>query len=294
MTQVTRQVLWLADKQALVLFDRVSSTNAAYKKKWLLHTPNKPAGGTETVVKGSASDGIAIADGATIPDNMLISTNGTGKLFHQVLLPANYEVNKVGGPNYRYYVETDGNDDNGYNGSNQNGGYTTPQWYHDAGDWRIEVTPKVRQVSDTFLNILWPRQYGDYPFSVPVSQVLRNDAVATVMQAGDAVVGFGTRGRSAGTWRTRWMRRGRRRTAWSIWRRMRPTGCCAATAVCSRCRPAPGRAAVRRPGRRAARRDDQPDAAVPAGGCQPGRLRGRGGSADAGRQFRHGIGRSRL
>ena len=56
------------------------------------------------------------------------------------------------------------------------------------------MTPKVRQLSDTFLNILWPRDTSDYPFLVPVSQVLRNDAVATVMQAGDAVVGFGTGG----------------------------------------------------------------------------------------------------
>jgi hypothetical protein len=195
-TQVARQVLWLADRQALVLFDRVSSTNASYKKKWLLHTPNRPAGGTETVVKGLVDDGIMVTDGATIAGNMLISTNGNGKLFHQVVLPSAYEVNKVGGPSYRYYVETDGNDDNGYNGSNQNGGYTTPQWYHDAGDWRIEVTSKVRQVSDTFLNILWPRDTATV--SVPASLVLRNDAMVTVFQAGDAVVGFGTSGTISG------------------------------------------------------------------------------------------------
>ena len=72
-TKVTRQVLWLADKQALVLFDRVISTNASYKKKWLLHTPNKPAGGTEVVRLGGVADGLMVTDGATIADNKLIS-----------------------------------------------------------------------------------------------------------------------------------------------------------------------------------------------------------------------------
>ena len=189
-TKVTRQVLWLADKQVLVIFDRVTSTNAAYKKKWLLHTPNKPAGGTDSLRLGAAANGLMVVDGSTIPDNILTSTNGTGKLFHQVLLPASYEVNKVGGPDYRWYVETDGSDDNGYNGANQLG--YTPDWWSDYGDWRIEVTPKVRQLSDTFLNILWPRDTSTS--SVPISLVLRNDAVATVLQADDVVVGFGTFG----------------------------------------------------------------------------------------------------
>jgi hypothetical protein len=190
--KVTRQVMWLAGDEALVFFDRVISTNAGYKKKWLLHTPNKPAGGTEVIQLGSATDGLMVTDGATIPDSILTSTNSGGRLFHQVLLPTRYEVNKVGGPNYRYYVETDGNDDNGYNGSNQNGGYTTVQSCHDYGDWRIEVTPKTRQLDDTFLNVLWARDAATA--SVPVSRVLRNDAAATVLQAGSAVVGFGTCG----------------------------------------------------------------------------------------------------
>ncbi len=189
-TQVTRQVLWLADKQVLVIFDRVTSTNASYKKKWLLHTPNKPAGGTDSIKLGTASDGLMTVDGATIPNNILTSVNGSGQLFHQVLLPASYEVNKIGGPDYRWYVETDGSDDNGYNGANQLG--YTPDWWSDYGDWRIEVTPKTRQLSDTFLNILWPRDTGTS--SVPISQVLRNDATATILQADDMVAGFGTAG----------------------------------------------------------------------------------------------------
>ncbi len=190
-SEVARRVMWLADCEALVIFDRVTTTNPGYRKKWLLHTPNKPAGGAESVRLGTATDGLMVVDGSTIPGNTLTSVNGGGKLFHQILLPSGYQVNKVGGPDYRWYVETDGNDDNGYNGTNQDGGYT-PQPWNDSGDWRTEVTPVVPQLSDTFLNVLWPRDAS--ATGVPAAQILRNDDLAAIVQVGTAVAGFATHG----------------------------------------------------------------------------------------------------
>jgi hypothetical protein len=192
-SRVTRQMVYLHEPDVLVVFDRVTSTNAAYKKKWLLHTPNKMAGGTEVVARGSASNGIVEVDGDTIAGDTLTMTNGGGKLFLQVLLPASYTVNKVGGTSHRYYVEDDGNDADGYDGSNHDD-YSEQSW-HDYGNWRIEVSPKTAQTFDTFLNVLSPRDSG--VGAVQAAAVLLNDAEATVMQLGEHVVGFGTAGAMA-------------------------------------------------------------------------------------------------
>jgi hypothetical protein len=182
--------VYLQDADALIVFDRVNSTDPSYKKKWLLHTPNKLVGGTEVVAVGTASNGIIEVDGDTIADDTMTMTNGTGKLFLQVLLPASYTVNKVGGLSYRYYVEDDGDDSDGYDGSNHDG-YTEQSW-HDYGNWRIEVSPKAANNFDTFLNVLTPRSAVTGPVDLGV--VLRADALATVMKLGGHVIGLGTSG----------------------------------------------------------------------------------------------------
>jgi hypothetical protein len=189
-SQVTRQMVYLQDSDTLIVFDRVESTDPNYKKKWLLHTPNKFVGGTEAVAVGAADNGIIEVDGDTIPDDVMTMTNGDGKLFLQVLLPGSYTVNKVGGTDYRYYVESDGNDADGYDGQNMDG-YDERSW-HDYGNWRIEVSPADLSRFDTFLNVLTPRSAATG--SVPLGEVLLDDAEATVMAVGDDVVGFGTAG----------------------------------------------------------------------------------------------------
>ncbi|KKM41863.1 hypothetical protein LCGC14_1563490 [marine sediment metagenome] len=188
---VTRQVLWLQDVDALVVFDRVNSTNAGYKKKWLLHTPNKMIGGTEVVAVGSPDNGIIEVDGGTIAGNTLSMTNGDGKLFLQVVLPASYTINKVGGVDFRYYVEDDGNDADGYDGSNHQGEYVE-QSYNDYGDWRIEVSPAQPSTFDTFLNVLSPRDAT--VAGVDPAELLLADSTLTVVQLGERIVGVGTGG----------------------------------------------------------------------------------------------------
>ncbi len=187
---VTRQLAYLQDADVLVIFDRVNSTDPSYKKKWLLHTPNKMIGGTEVVARGSSTNGILEVDGDTIAGDVLTMTNGAGKLFLQVLSPASYTVNKVGGPSYRYYVEDDGDDSDGYDGTNHDD-YAEVSW-HDYGDWRIELSPKAPARFDTFLNVLWPRSAATSAVA-PASMVL-DGPVATIMRVGDDVVGFGTTG----------------------------------------------------------------------------------------------------
>ncbi|KKL59725.1 hypothetical protein LCGC14_2212450, partial [marine sediment metagenome] len=189
-SQVTRQVVYLHDEDAMIVFDRVASTNPGYKKKWLLHTPNKFVGGSEVVALGSANNGIVEVSGTSIAGDTMTMTNGNGKLFLQVLRPATYTVNKVGGTSYRYYVEDDGDDSDGYDGTNHDG-YTETSW-HDYGNWRIEISPESASTFDTFLNVLTPRHKN--ASSVTSGEVLADDAVATVMRLGQRVLVFGTHG----------------------------------------------------------------------------------------------------
>jgi len=191
---VTRQLVYLHDADALIVFDRVASTDPSYKTKWLLHTPEKFIGGAEVVAVGAADDGIIEVDGDTILGDTLVMTNGPGRLFCQVLTPSAYTVNKVGGPNYRYYVEDDGNDADGYDGTNHDD-YDERAW-HDYGDWRIEVSPKAAATFETFLTVLTPR--GSDVAEVASAAVVLETPAATVLRLGGRVVGFATAGQIDG------------------------------------------------------------------------------------------------
>jgi len=189
-SRVTRQMMYLQDSDVMVVFDRVESTNASYRKKWLLHTPNKFVGGSETVLAGSSTNGIVEVDGDTIAGGVMSMTNGAGKLYLQTLCPTSYTVRKVGGTGYRYYVEDDGNDLDGLDGSNHDD-YTERYW-HDYGDWRVEIFPDAPAISDVFLNVLTPRNSAA---AAPApAELLANDAVVTAAKIGTDVIAFGTSG----------------------------------------------------------------------------------------------------
>jgi len=72
----------------IVMFDRVTSTNAAFKKSWLLHTVNAPT------VNGSVP---AAGDSTTSAASVTQIDNGAGRLFVNHLLPASPNVRTVGG-----------------------------------------------------------------------------------------------------------------------------------------------------------------------------------------------------
>jgi len=148
-------------------------------------------GGVETLLAGyNPDDGITLVAGSSIPGRTLTMTNGQGKLFLQTLLPASYSVAKIGGADYRYYVEADGNDANGRNGVCYDVDVTDN--YSDPADWRIEISPDTPSTFDTFLNVLTPRDSATA--AVTAGELLRNDATVTVMELGRRVVGFGTTG----------------------------------------------------------------------------------------------------
>lgn len=108
---------------ALIVLDKIVSTDANFKKSWLLHSQNEPL----------------------ITDNKISFTttaNGrNGKLVNETLLPesANYVAEIIGGTNKEYWVD------------GKNWGTVTQE---DAGRYRVEVSSKSLSKSTNFLNII--------------------------------------------------------------------------------------------------------------------------------------------
>ncbi|WP_284639305.1 heparin/heparin-sulfate lyase HepB [Paenibacillus silviterrae] len=141
MKQFQRSFLFLnfkdaAHPAALIIFDRVVSAKADFKKYWLLHSVEEPQVTPET--------------GRTIISR---SEDGyTGQLINDTLLPetGNHEIVKVGGPDKEYWVF-------GTNFVNDHPGTK------EQGAWRIEVSPREPAERDYFLNVMQVKDIDGAP-----------------------------------------------------------------------------------------------------------------------------------
>jgi Heparinase II/III-like protein/Domain of unknown function (DUF4962) len=124
----------------VVVFDQVESTNASFRKRWLLHTIDAP-----TLFPGGFSVSVA-------PQER--TGHGGGTLTAKVLLPRDAVINAVGGRGLEFFVE-DKNYDEG-------GGQLAEQIRKlgpnkgEPGAWRIEVSPPQDTTEDNFLVVLLP------------------------------------------------------------------------------------------------------------------------------------------
>ncbi len=111
---------------ALIVFDKVKSDDASYKKTWLLHSQEEPtiAGNTTTFAR---------------------TQNGyNGRLVNETLLPVNAAITKVGGNGKEYLVG-----DINYPPTT-----TNSEGVDESGNWRIEVSPGSKNTEDYFLNVI--------------------------------------------------------------------------------------------------------------------------------------------
>ena len=141
-----------------VVFDRVTSTDAAYPKSWLLHTASEPQmNGTREWTE--TSDG--------------------GRMICRTLLPEDAVIEKIGGDGKQFW--SDGRnwplpvltpDDYGYSKRFNIPPATHPQ----VGQWRVEVRPGHEAGQDIFMHIM---QVGDTSLSsLPDTEVFEDgDAV---------------------------------------------------------------------------------------------------------------------
>ncbi len=110
---------------ALVVFDRVVSDNASYKKKWLLQSVSDPQISGNTITITNTKDG------------------ANGKLVNTTLLPENPTISKVGGID-KYVI----------NSTEYPAPQSTASEAYRSG-FRAEVSPKSENTEDIFLNVMY-------------------------------------------------------------------------------------------------------------------------------------------
>lgn len=148
---------------ALIVFDKVVSSNPQFKKYWLLHSIEEPV----------------------IENNRFTikrTKNGdTGMLQNHVLLPeiSDAQIEKVGGKGKEFWVF-------GTNYPNE-ASPNRPDDANEKGAWRVEVSPKAAAMENYFLNVM---QVADNSCK-QMNEVKRIDADKVVgVQIADRIVTF--------------------------------------------------------------------------------------------------------
>ncbi len=142
---------------ALIVFDNIKSSDASFKKTWLLHSQQEPEieGNTTTVERSE--------------------WGYNGRMINTTLLPYNAQLSKVGGPGHEYDV----------NGVNQPA--MPPTDWQDTGEWRLEVTPGEANQQDYFLNVIQVSDNDDTIVPLEI-KLLRDDGDYVGVQIKDRAV----------------------------------------------------------------------------------------------------------
>ena len=140
---------------ALLVYDRVTAREASFKKRWLLHSETEPA-----------IDGIR----TTIETR----SGYQGKMVNIMLEPSrsNSVVRKIGGPGMEFWTES--------------ARPAAKNWdleldseiaAHEAGSWRVEISPLQQRNTDQFFNILQVMDKGTDP--VAVTKISNDEVIGT-------------------------------------------------------------------------------------------------------------------
>jgi len=180
-SSVVRKLAYLRQPNAVVILDRVVTTDPSYSTRWLLHTPAKPETAGEAQVAGQPEDGML-----STFDRQTRMRFETGQLFHQVLLPEQAQVLKIGGPHYRYWVSLpDG-------GAELDPSDEPEKVPVSLGLWRTEVIAENESREHLFLNVLWPRLSGEA--IPPPAQAIPIQAPGVAVAVGRCAVIFASAG----------------------------------------------------------------------------------------------------
>jgi len=173
-----RQFVFIQPNMVIV-FDRVASTKAEFKKTWLLHSVNEPR----------------IAEDR----GWFELSNGDGRLACVSLLPEKREMVKVGGPGNECLV-------GGIHykfGPNSEGAASELHYGEIPGAWRIEESPAAPATEDYFLNVMLMTDKGSD--ERPAAKVVSNTAEAVKIDVSAkglaATMTFAKAGRPGGSLR---------------------------------------------------------------------------------------------
>jgi VanZ family protein len=130
----------------VIIFDAVEATDAAFRKRWLLHTIDEPA-----VTPGGFS--------IRVPPQKRPGRPGGG-LEGKVLLPQDSSIQTVGGAGFEFFVDDRNFDENGTLWEMiRKRGASGPE----PGAWRVEVSPAQEAREDHFLVVLLPSAVAEEP-----------------------------------------------------------------------------------------------------------------------------------
>lgn len=166
---VTRQFLYLRPEQVFLLYDRVETTDPRYLPKFLLHSLTRPESDQEEVITGAADNGILSSR-----SRRFWQEHESGLLTLEILLPRRTRTLKIGGPDFSFYVEWDGDQENGFNGKHLTEGVGERGGQDRPDQWRLEVEPLEVNLTTRFLHLLIPRLKSFSP-SPPQGRLLESD-----------------------------------------------------------------------------------------------------------------------
>ena len=144
-SSVTRDFVYLRALDTVISLDFIKTTNPDYRVKSLLHMVKKPKIKTYDVVKGSENNGILKSE-----ESEFIIQNGEASANVKVLLDGYLQF--VGGYDYKFYVEHDG-DDTTLDGYNFNEGLSDKQ-INNAPDWRAELVSNIGKTEHYITSII--------------------------------------------------------------------------------------------------------------------------------------------
>lgn len=181
-SKVTRSLMYFSQSDKLVVFDHIVSTNPSYVKKWILHSINKPLINKEIILVGKRNNGIMESDGG-----VALIKNDDANLYIQKIYPTNAIMRVVGGDDYKFYVESDG-DENNLDGVNFVQGAVSKPWFDD-GKWRLEIQPEFPNLVDDFLVVLSPST-GFQKYSVITKPLILSENAKAITLDGDKTIVF--------------------------------------------------------------------------------------------------------
>jgi hypothetical protein len=147
---------------ALIVFDKVVSSNPEFKKFWLLHSMEEPAiSGNNTTIA-------------------LNQRGWTGKMVNTTLLPEakNMELIPVGGPGKEFWVFGKNYESLPLRGDPDD---------FETGDWRVELIPGKPSAEDYFLNVMQVMDKS-YAKNLPVERI--QGEMTTGVKISDRIVLF--------------------------------------------------------------------------------------------------------
>ena len=145
-SKVRRDLLYLREKEIVVVLDRVVATDKSFRKQVLLHTMGQPKPAAKILGRKLPASYMVVD---AVPNWR--GKDCKGRMVVAPLLPADVRVNTVGGPG-KEFVTAGRNfpfekTDRHYQPEKHN-----PQ--REAGAWRIELSPGAPRAEDVFLTVL--------------------------------------------------------------------------------------------------------------------------------------------